>query len=192
MNVGIVVEGPDDVAVYPVLVKRIDRGIERVHPRECGGRRKLGDKFVVFLREFAGNPAAFGIRKVFVILDSDCADAGHIEGGLREIFDRSGLRPPFEVSFHATKCKIESWLLADEEAINRVSTRRGGCDGVGRIDTDLEELKEADRVYGQVLSRVGLQDTVSVMREIASSADLDRIAQRCPGFNSFRRKAAVP
>jgi hypothetical protein len=128
MNIGIIVEGDDDLAVYPVLIKRIDPTV-RVHRRKCGGRQRLEDKFVVFLREFASNPVAFNIEKVLTIRDSDCYDPRPIEQGLQEILTRSRFEPTFRVWFHATKRKLESWLLADESAMNVVSTRRGGRGG---------------------------------------------------------------
>jgi len=190
MNAGIVVEGPDDTAVYRVLIKRIDRGIERVHSRECTGRQRLKNKFVHLLDEFARNPAAFDIRKVLVIRDSDCQDPKPIEEELQDIFARSDLRPTFGVSFHATKCKVESWLLADEDAINSVSRSRGGPGGIQRVGADLETFREADQIYRRTLSLAGLQDTDAVMKEIALQARLETIAERCPRFRDFVRKVS--
>lgn len=192
MNAGIVVEGPDDAAVYPILIKRIDPTIERVHARECTGRQKLKNKFVYFLKEFARNPAAFNIGKVLVIRDSDCNDPGPIEQELQHIFARSNLQPAFGVSFHATKCKLESWLLADEDAINTVSMRRGGRGGIRRVGVDLENFREADQLYRGTLSHAGLQDTDAVMREIAQQASLEEVAARCPRFRDFKQKVRAP
>jgi hypothetical protein len=190
MNVGIVVEGPDDTAVYRVLIKRIDDRIERVHARECSGRQKLKNKFMPLLDEFARNPAAFNLRKVLVIRDSDCKDPRPTEQELEDILARSNLRRTFGVSFHATKCKLESWLLADEDAINSVSIGRGGPGGVQRVGADLETFREADQLYRRTLSEAGLQDTDAVMQDIAERARLERIAERCPKFRDFMRKVS--
>lgn len=192
MSVGIIVEGDDDLAVYPVLIKRIDPTIGRVHRRKCCGRRKLEDKFVVFLKEFAKNPVAFDVRKALIIRDSDCNDPEPIEQQLQDIFARSSVRPAFRVSFHATKCKLESWLLADEDAINAVSMHRGGPGGIQRIALDLENLREADQLYRRTLSQAGLQDTDEVMKEIAQRARLDWITGRCPRFRDFIQKVTGP
>jgi len=188
MNAGIVVEGPDDTAVYRELIKRIDPSIGRVHSRECIGRHKLRNKFIYLLHEFAQNPVAFDIGKVFVIRDSDCADPGPIERELRSTYLSSGVCPGFAVEFHATKCKVESWLLADEEAISRVSLNRGGPGQIARVEVDLESFREADDLYRKILSRARLQDTTAVMTEIAWQARLETIEDRCPRFHDFIRK----
>ena len=192
MNFGIAVEGPDDAAVYRILIKRIDPSIEHVHASECFGRQKLKNKFVYLLKEFARNPAAFNIRKVLVIRDSDCRDPEPIEQELEDIFARSNVHLAFRVSFHATKCKLESWLLADEGAINTVSMRRGGRGGIQRVAVDLGKLREADELYRRTLSQAGLQDTEAVMREIAQQASLEAVEARCPRFRDFERKVRDP
>jgi hypothetical protein len=188
MNVGIIVEGGDDVATYPILIKRIDPRVRKVYARECGSRQKLKDKFVVYLKEFSLNPAAFDITRVVVIRDSDCNDPVPIEHELQAILAHSRLRVAFPVAFHATKCKLESWLLADERAINRISYRRGGPGGMSQIGLNLEVHKDTDDLYRATLSNVRLQDTSAVMREIAEQADINIIAQRCPYFREFIQK----
>jgi hypothetical protein len=191
MNFGIVVEGSDDAAVYRILIKRIDNNIDHVHSRECFGRVKLRNKFVYFLKEFTKNPAAFDLRKVLVIRDSDCSDPGPIEQELRGIFGDSGVRPNFAVDFHATKCKLESWLLGDADAISAVAIGRGGIGGVRRIGADLEDLREADQLYRRTIYQAGLQDTDAVMKEIAQQARLETIVERCPRFRDFMRKVVA-
>lgn len=188
MNAGIIVEGDDDLAVYPILIKRIHPPIERVYGRKCGGRQKLEDKFVVFLKEFSGNPVAYNIGKVFIIRDSDCHDPRPVEQKLQGILSRANLQCPFDISFHTTKCKLESWLLADEDAINGVSIGRGGPGGIQRIDENLESFKEADQLYRTTLIQAGLLDTAKVMKQIAQQARLEAIAERCSGFRNFMQK----
>lgn len=188
MSVGIIVEGLDDIGVYRVLIKRIDPQVTWVHARECGGRRRLKNKFVAILKVFAGNPEAFRIEKVLVIRDSDCNAPDPLEGELRGILDASGFRPGFDVFFHATKCSVESWLLADEAAINSVSRQRGGRAGLAPSEIDLEATRDADELYVKTLSQVGLQNTAEVMKEIAEQANLETIARRCRRFGDFRRK----
>ena len=189
MNVGIIVEGPDDHAVYKVLLKRINPAIQRVYPHECGGRHKLKNKFVPLLKVFEGNPAAYRLSKVIVIRDSDCQDPRPLEEEMRRTLDASGLQTSFEVAFHATKCKLESWLLADLDAISAVSASRGGSRVSETFDADLETMREADVVYRRVVRTAGLQDTSAVMGKIAEAASLERISERCPRFRDFRKKA---
>lgn len=188
MNFGVIVEGPDDVAVYRILAKRIDPGIGHVHARDCGGRQKLKNKFPYLISEFSRNPAAYNLRKVVVIRDSDCKDPLPLEQELQDIFARSGLTPNFSVSFYVTKCKLETWLLGDEQAINTVSISRGGGGNVSRVDGDLETIKDTDDLYRRTLSQAGLQDTDEVMKQIISRARLNILSERCPRFRDFMRK----
>lgn len=192
MNLGIIVEGDDDVAVYPVLIRRLDDSVEYVYSRGCGGLSKLKGKFVSFVKEFQRNPNAFRIRKILVIRDSDCNDPGPLEAELQNTLARSGAPKGIDVSFHATKCKLESWLLADENAINLVSQKRGGPGGLAPIPGTLETVRNADDVYSKVLSEVGLQNTGEVMKEIAEKADLATIRGRCPRFRDFAAKVVDP
>lgn len=192
MNFGIIVEGPDDVAVYRALIKRIDNSIEYIHYRECGGRRKLKEKFVFLIKEFERNPAGFRIRKILVIRDSDCNDPAPLETELGDILSGSRLIRQIPVSFHVTKCKLEAWLLADEGAINSVSQARHGLGGLARIPVNLETTRDVDELYRRTLRQVGLQDTEAVMKEIAQLADLTTITRRCPHFRDFITKVRDP
>jgi hypothetical protein len=84
MNIGIVVEGQDDYTTYPTLIQRIRNDIERSQVRECGGKSRLKNGFLNFLREFQ-NPA-WQIEIAVVIRDSDCQPPQPIENQLRTIF----------------------------------------------------------------------------------------------------------
>jgi hypothetical protein len=187
MNIGLIVEGFDDYETYPVLVRKSRRDIGRIHIRECGGLRKLKTKFVYFLKEFQSNPA-YQIKKAIVIRDSDCSDAHRLEQELHEILQQSGFEPTFSVHFHATRCKLESLLLADEEAIPLVARNR---DKVARVSTDvitLESLKAADDVLSKRLFEANLPADAKVFAEIAEVSDLDKIVSRCPHFQDFMEK----
>jgi len=184
MNIGLVVEGPDDVATYPVIIKRIRPDVERVFPRDCQGRRNLRSKFTGFVKEFAARRDQ-QIGLVLVIQDSDCHASGPIEHQLRQRLEQAHLVLSFPVRFYATKCELETWLLADEDAINRVAQWRGKTQTVAPVNISLENHRDADTTLSRLLWGVGLSADPRVYAEIAQEIDLDCLRRRCPYFREF-------
>lgn len=185
MNIAIVVEGQTDRATYPIFINQINPDLQVVLASQCGGKVKT--KFPKFLKYFHTRRDK-AIQKVLVIQDSDCSQAQIVEDDLRERFSRIGLKPSFEVQFYATKCELESLLLADENAFNRVAQNRGRTNVVNRIDYQCEVLKDAQKLFRRKLREVGLPVTEAVYAEIAREADIQIIRDRCPYFREFIRR----
>jgi uncharacterized protein DUF4276 len=187
MNFGIVVEGDQDSAAYPELIRKIRNDIENVLAEPCGNDAGLRSQFVGWLKHFQWN-AQYSIDKVLVIMDSDCSDPLTWEQQLKQIYERSHFVPTFPVHFHATNCELETWLLADENAVRQVSRERGKNKQVDAIAGQLESYKDAKERFQKMLSLAGLPLTAPVYREIARCADIERIATRCPLFQQFVSK----
>jgi hypothetical protein len=186
VNLGIVVESDRDGGVYSELIKHIRPEIVNVYARACGDVVNLKRSFVGWLKYFEYAPGF--IQKAIVIRDSDCADPTALEAQLHERYVQSGFTASFPVHFHATKCELETWLLADEMAITEVSQRRGRARQCATITIELESHKNAKELFRGVLSRVDLPADPAVYREIASFADISRIAARCAHFRQFVEK----
>jgi hypothetical protein len=184
MNIGIVVEGERDRAAYPELIRKIRDDVETVLAEPCGNDVRLMEKFVGWLKHFQWH-AEPSVNKALVIRDSDCSDAVVWETKMRQIFEQSGFVPSFPVHFYATKCEIETWLLADENAINQVARNRGKQGPVSAVTIQLESHRNAKELFRQVLSKARLPVDPKVYQEIASAASIDRIAARCPYFQQF-------
>jgi len=187
MNVGIVVEGDRDAEAYPELIRKIRDDIETILAKPCGGSSELMKKFVGWLKHFQWH-AQRSIDKAIVIVDTDCSNASALEDRLRHIYDQSRFHPGFPVHFHATKCEIETWLLADERAVSQVSRQRGKNKQVAAVPIRLESHRNAKGLFHRILSEGNLPATPRVYREIASAADVERIAARCPSFQNFAKK----
>ena len=187
MNIGIVVEGDHDSATYAELIRKVRGDIEKIHPIICGDVVKLKTNFVGWLKHFEWH-ATIIPDKVLVIMDSDCSDASASETQLRQIYEQACFVPRFPVHFHATKCEIETWLLADENAINRLSQLRGKNKQVAAVTIRLESHRDAKELFHKVLSRADLPADAQVYKEIAAAADIGRIATRCPSFQEFADK----
>jgi uncharacterized protein DUF4276 len=187
MNIGIVVEGPSDGTAYPALIRRIRNDVSHLQVRVCRGKSRLKNTFIGFLKEFHRNPA-WQINTAFVIRDSDCRPAQPIEEQLQTILRESGFAPDFPVQFFATKCQLETWLLADENAINQVSQRRGKNKRVGPVEIQFEIDNNAKERFLEQLLKASLPADPEVYKEIADLVDIDRIAARCPSFRQFIRR----
>jgi hypothetical protein len=175
---------------YSQLIRKIRNDIETIVPYPCHGNSKLKKQFLKGLKFFKwyapGSPHAIG--KGLVIVDSDCSDASVWEEHLEEILDRSHFEPGFPVHFYATKCELESWLLADENALNKTSQYRGKNKRLGPANVPFETYRDAKELFQKRLLEAGLPDTPQVYKEIASYADAVRIATRCPRFKLFIKK----
>ena len=189
MNVGIVVEGPSDEAAYRKLIPRIRSDISEPQTRDCGGKSRLAHGFVNFLKEFQRN-AAWQINLAVVICDSDCFPPQTIEKKLRNVLAASGFKPKFAVEFFATPCMVESWLLSDLDAVRTVAANRGHGAPVAALNIEIANAGSAEDkdVFAQVLAHFGLPATPRVYGEVAASADLTRIGNRCHYFREFTRR----
>ncbi len=187
MNFGIVVEDLRDGEAYSELIRKIRDDVEQVLPEPCGGASELLKKFVGWLKHFNWH-ASYLIQKALVIMDSDCSQASVWEAKLLQIHQQSHFVPNFPVHFHATKCELETWLLADENAINQAAQIRGKNKDLGPINIQFETYRDAKELFQKRLSEARLPDTPQVYKEIASLADIQRIAVCCPSFQQFINK----
>jgi len=184
MNVGIVVESERDAVVYPELIRKIRNDIGVVAAIPCGNDVRLMNQFVRWLKYFHWHAQA-SVNKALVIRDSDCTGAGIWEAKMKRILDQSGFVPSFPVHFYATRCEVESWLLADENAINQAARNRHKQGSVPAIKIEFESYRNAKELFMQVLSKVRLPADPLVYGEIAKAANFERIAARCPYFQHF-------
>jgi hypothetical protein len=182
---GIVVEGPRDAATYQVLIRRIRPDVAVV-PRQCGGVPALANRFVGFLKEFEWH-TGHRVDKALVIRDSDRKAPEIVEADLNSRLSKSGFRPTFPVHIYATRCMIETWLLADERAVSIVARARGRTRSIKAVRRPLEEIMDPKPLFLRMRSEADLPADDKVYEEIASAADLDRIAERSPRFLEFRK-----
>lgn len=190
MNFGIVVEDLRDAEAYSELIRNIRGDVEAVVPYPCHGNSTLRKQFLNGLKYFkwyAPN-SPFAINKALVIVDTDCSDGPAWERQLTQIYQGAHLAPGFPVHFHATKCELETWLLADENAINQASQARGKNKHLGPANIQFETYRDAKELFQRRLSEAKLLDTPPVYKEIAGFADIQRIVARCPLFQQFINK----
>jgi hypothetical protein len=86
---------------------------------------------------------------------------------------------------------METWLLADPNAIDKVAVARGGKK-VSRVPDPLEEIQNPKERLMAKLTQSGLNYTAEVCREIAKETDLITLRRRCPSFAAFEEKVLDP
>lgn len=190
MNFGIVVEDLRDAEAYSELIRKIHNDVQEIVSHPCHGNSTLKKQFLNGLERFkwyAPN-SPYAINKALVIVDSDCSDAHAWEAVLAQFYQQARLAPGFPVHFHATKCELETWLLADENAINQASQARGKNRHLGPANIQFETYRDAKELFQRRLSEAKLPDTPQVYKEIASFVDIHRIGARCPLFQQFINK----
>lgn len=94
----------------------------------------------------------------------------------------SGRTYPFEVKPIIIVQELETWLLADEEAISKVTRTT-----VPRVKGNLECITNPKEKLKHILFNAKVLYTDEVAREIAKESDLSKIENRCPGFKKFRQ-----
>ena len=92
----------------------------------------------------------------------------------------------FDPKFIIIVQDLEAWLLADEEAVSKVTQSRTGR-RVSRINEPLESISQPKELLYKVLSEARVPYTDMVAQEIAKESDLDKIESRCPSFKEFRQ-----
>jgi hypothetical protein len=134
--------------------------------------------FPVLLREFEHVNAGLPVDKSIVIRD---ADQKIPEALISQMESKiSGRTYHFPIKCLVIVQKLETWLLADEEALANVTgrTQRRISNPEGIIDPKVRRRK--------ILSDVQIDYTAVVARKIAAAARPDVLATRCPSFRRFQ------
>ena len=182
---GIVVEGPYDEAALEEMIKKCLSNEIEIITRPCGGKNQLMKRFRGFLESFRHEKQGSPVDKALVICDADNRDPDElIEMMKSEINDRTY---PFEVKFIIIVQELETWLLADEEAISRVTQTRSGRI-VSRVNENLESITQPKEKLEEILFNANIPYTPEVARQIAKESDIsNKVEYRCPRFREFRQ-----
>ena len=179
---GLIVEGPGDVEAFSKLVPRTDTPGSAIHALDCGGKSKLMSIFPVLLDQFRHCHNGGPVDKALIIRDSDRRAMDDV---LAEMERRLGNRTyPFPVELCVVRRCLDTWLLADHNAVSTVALRRGGR-AVAPVNGDLEEIQNAKERFMKMLSEGRLPYTPAVLGEIAEVVDLATLRYRLRSFTNF-------
>lgn len=146
---GIVVEGNYDAAALPELIKKCLQDDVKIISRVCGDKNKLMNKFPSYLKSFCYEKGGSPIDKALVIRDADNKNPSKL---LEEMKSKiTGRKYSFEVKFIIIVQELETWLLADEGAISKVTQFRSGKT-VAKVNENLESIIQPKEKLKELLS----------------------------------------
>ena len=120
---GLIGAGNYDVAVLETLLKRLRPDLNKIIVRRCGNDYRVTTTLRARLKEFDGIRAPGPLDKAIVVKDSHRANH---QAELRKLQGAIGpAEHAFHVEFAVAVHALESWLLADHEALSRVAGERG-------------------------------------------------------------------
>lgn len=183
--IGLIVEGHYDSAVLETLARRDAQSPVTPSVFVCGGKAKLKQKLRGYPRYFedVGNP----VDKALVVCDADQKPPDEVRASLSQEIRNRASWPADKLHICVVRQEIETWLLADENAINSIAAGRGGQDRVTRVPGELESITDPKQRLHHLLSKVGLPATPEVYKQIAANVDLETLRQRCPSFREFEQ-----
>ena len=183
---GLIVEGPSDKAMYEALIPRIYGTNLSFKTRVCNGVSELNKKFPVFLRNLETVLQGRPVDKVIVIRDSGGKDPTALEAEMADRIQRMEYTFPRGIKFCAVRRTMETWLLADAQAITDVARARGGRQ-VQEVHEILEHIEDPKQKLRSLLSDARIELTDVVRAEIAARVRIDRLENLCPSFRTFKQ-----
>jgi hypothetical protein len=182
LSVGIVAEGEKDIAVLEVLIPRIRS--ESNIARRITTNGPMKKKIATSLQALQFNVTPEGpVDRALVIGDSNGKPPEQVEEDMRTRAGNRAYNFPRGFAFHAVQQAMETWLLADENAISRVAGRP-----VPPAGGQLEALVNPKARFQTVLTRAGLLVTPTTYGRITAEVNLDVLRDRCRGFVRFEQK----
>jgi hypothetical protein len=175
-TIGLVVEGEDDKAAIPVLIRRSRKGV-KVVTRQCRGSVTAG-KLRGILAELK---QSYRPEKVLIIRDTDGGDPASLVAAMKNM-----IMGTFSFSIHPLVAveALEAWLLADPLALESVL-------GVKKSFANPEKIPDPKTQLQKLLSR-RMVYTPELARTIAEEVDLNVLKARCPWFATFLRAILRP
>ena len=183
---GLIVEGEADQRVFEHLIRKVNSPDAAVYPLSCGGVERLMKEFPDLLRRFEYAHDSGPVDGALVIRDCDNKSALDVLEQMKKRLGNRTFRFPRGVELCAISRKLDSWLLADENAINAVSLSRRGK-RIARVNEVIEDIAWPKEHLQRLLSEAKLNYTSVVLGEIAAEISLKQLEYRVPSFVSFKR-----
>ncbi len=183
---GLIIEGPYDESFYKALIPRICGMSLSFETRLGRGLPGLMEKFPALLRTLEKVREGRPVDKALVIRDSDRKDPLAAREEMARRIEGKNFAFPHGVQLCVVRRTMETWLLADINAINTVAVSRGGRK-VSEIKGNVEEIDDPKARLRSVLSKAGTEYTAIVCGDIASNIKIDTLEYRCPSFRSFKQ-----
>ncbi len=175
--IGFIVEGRSDEKVVEEISKKL-----RVFPKIKKMGKTISPRKAKAFAEFLLD---MDCEKVIILKDSHCSNPTKIEENLRNRLEEESLRDKINgnVKICIVVHAIESWLLADEEAIgDYLGAKIKGIPNPENACKPEEVLDEMFKKNGMEYLKGG-EDP----REIAKRLRLENVITKCPSFIKFKQ-----
>lgn len=182
---GLIVEGEADKNVFDQLIRKVNSPDASIYPLTCGGVGRFMKIFPDLLLSFKYVHNGGGVDGALVIRDCDNKLAQDVLSRMQEKLGNRIYNFPRGIEFCVVKKNLDSWLLADENAINHVSRLRRG-EPVARINATIEDIPNPKQQLQKILSEANLNYTPVVLGEIAAAINLQELEYRVPSFVTFK------
>ena len=182
---GLVVAGPYDELILSALVSRIRPDVARLECRACGDDPQVTRKFRSYLKELRYANDGCPVDKAIVVRDSHMGRPQQVLEKVRSGFCEKPY--PFPVRFAVVQPEPEAWLLADHDALARLSTERGRPTDFASLNFPPEQLHDPKAKLTSLLRTAGVPYTRQAAARLAELSDLAVIEALCPSFTSFKR-----
>jgi len=177
-KIGLIVEGESDRRALEKIFSRIGVDVEFRIVQGFPVR-----KINAFAREMRNS----GCKKVLILRDTECKEK--IER-YEELKDKIRELEGIEVCF--AQCSLESWLLADEEAIESLLRERTRKPVKIEIISNPESIPDPKNKMNEIFRRtkgfkLGYIE-VTHAPEIASRANISKLEEKCQNFREMMKK----
>jgi hypothetical protein len=182
---GLIVEGEADKNVFDQLIRKVNSPDASIYPLTCGGVGRFMKMFPDLLLSFKYMHNGGSVDGALVIRDCDNKSAQDVLSRMQEKLGNRTYNFPRGIEFCVVNRNLDSWLLADERAINEVSRARQGRP-VARVNETIEEITHPKERLQGILNEAKLVYTPAVLGEIAAAINLQDLEYRVPSFVSFK------
>ncbi len=183
---GLIVEGEADQIAFGHLIRKVNSPQATIYPLVCGGVQRLMKEFPILLTRFEYAHNGGPVDGALVIRDCDNKAPAQVLESMRGKLDPQRYRFPRGIELCVIRRTLDSWLLADEDALNAVSQSRRGR-RIARVNETIEDIDHPKERLQRVLTDAKLNYTSTVLGAIAAQINLDRLEYRVPSFGPFKR-----
>jgi hypothetical protein len=180
LTLGVIVEGVFDAAALPELIRKCFTDDIHIEARVCGSASRLMQRGQGFLEEFRHVMQGSPVDKALIIRDADGKDPNKLVHRLNVTIKSRSY--PFPVTPVIIVQELETWLLADSEALSQVTGK-----SIPELPGSLETIMDPKQRLQSLFSDANMAYTTEVTRKIATATRLEVLEYRCPSFRVFRQ-----
>jgi hypothetical protein len=179
----LLVEGPSDEKVLPILARRLRSGVRFTAKAVGKGDLLSAQKVEVHIRFATAHQR--GIDKAVLCIDSECTPTEETRARLDAVAREVGTRfPSIAIRGVVVDHSLEGWLLCDRQALAQFLGQAEQRLRYGNAENECRPAALMGRLFKQARRDFVKTD---VLPRLAEIVDAQRISQGSPTFETFRR-----